>query len=189
MSLGRSRYGLAVSALGALALMVGLFLPWYEVALAPAGASALLEHGQPVLVRSLLALTGGTPSTGTAVATLSAREAFGVLSAIVLVAGCLSLLDALLGLAQTGTAAPGGAGQAVVPLGLLAAACVVYRMAVPPSSLGPGLSVSLRAGAWLSLAGAGLVALGGAWPGPLQETGAAEPAGAPGMGSALGRLG
>lgn len=177
-----------MSALGALALMAGLFLPWYGVALAPAGASALVEHGRPALVRSLLALTGGTPSAGTAVATLSAREAFGVLSAIVLAAGCLSLLDALLGLAQTGTA-PGGAGQAVVPLGLLAAACVGYRMAVPPSSLGPGLSVSLRAGAWLSLAGAALVALGGAWPGLLQATGAGEPVGAAGMGSALGRLG
>lgn len=167
-----------MAALGALVLMAGVFLPWYGVGLTAAGRSALAGHG-------------AASARGQA-GTLSAREAFGALSGVVLVAGLLALMDAALGLARRAMSVPDGAGQAVVPLGILAGMCVCYRMAVPPS-LGAGLAVSLRAGAWVSLLGCLLVATGGLWPRTLPiisppEPGAGVPGGGAGVGSALGRL-
>jgi hypothetical protein len=52
----------------------------------------------------------------------------------------------------------------VVVLGVLASGCVVYRMLAPPSPAGELVALSLREGAWLSLLGALMVALGGLWP-------------------------
>ena len=62
---------------------------------------------------------------------------------------------------------PAGAGGAVVLLGIVASACVLYRMIAPPSPAGELVALSLREGAWLSLLGALMVALGGLWPSPL----------------------
>lgn len=184
-----------MSALGALMLLVGVFLPWYGVSLTPAGLSALSGHvAGPVAAllgdagHGARAASGhGARAAGPRLGTLSAREALSVLSAIMLAAACLALLDAALGVAHGAMSVPDGAGQAVVPLGVLASACVCYRMAVPPA-LGTGLAVSLQAGAWLSLLGGLMIALGGMWPRTLPAIHPPEPGGA-GVGSALGRLG
>jgi len=127
----RSRYGLSVSALGAIVLAVSLFLPWYGTSPVQQAAG---EHALRDLSIVLLALAG------------------------------LAMLDALLPLVRTRAPLPGGAGGSVVLLGIVASACVLYRMVDPPASVGALPSPSLREGAWLALLGSLAMALGGMWP-------------------------
>lgn len=131
----RPRRALALSALGALALAAGVLLPWYENALA-----------------------GRAP-----IAVSHARGAPASLQVVLLALAGLALLDALLGLWRAADAAPAGAGASVAVLGLIAAACVAYRLLAP--GLGAAApSGSLRTGAWLALAGSVTIVLGGLWP-------------------------
>jgi hypothetical protein len=136
----RSRYGLVVSALGAIVLGISVFLPWYGVSLTATGLAG--QH----------------------VAALSAHQALHELNVILLVLVGLGLLDALLALARPVAAAPAGAGASVVVLGALAAVLVLYRMIERPTPAGPLLSLSLREGAWLALLGALTMVMGGLWP-------------------------
>jgi hypothetical protein len=141
MSCERSRYGLLVSALGAIVLIVSVFLPWYEVAFSlHAGAGAVSGHQ---------------------VATMSAHRALRDVNVVLLVLAALAILDALAPLAPTGRPLPGGAGGSVVLLGAVAAALVLFRMLAPPSGV---TELSLGAGAWLALLGSLTIALGGIWP-------------------------
>jgi hypothetical protein len=141
MSCERSRYGLLVSALGAIVLIVSVFLPWYEVAFSlHAGAGAVSGHQ---------------------VATMSAHRALRDVNVVLLVLAALAILDALAPLAPTGRPLPGGAGGSVVLLGAVAAALVIFRMLAPPSGV---TELSLGAGAWLALLGSLTIALGGIWP-------------------------
>jgi hypothetical protein len=141
MSCDRSRYGLLVSALGAIVLIVSVFLPWYEVAFPlHAGAGAVAGHQ---------------------VATMTGHRALRDVDVVLLVLAALAILDALAPLAPTGRPLPGGAGGSVVLLGAVAAALVLFRMLAPPS----GVTVlSLREGAWLALLGSLMISLGGMWP-------------------------
>ncbi len=84
------------------------------------------------------------------------------LSVALLVLAVLALLDVAVPLARRGAPVPGGAGGAVGVLGLLAAACALYRMVDPPT--GELLALSLREGSWLALLGSVAIALGGMWP-------------------------
>jgi hypothetical protein len=141
----RSRYGLTVSALGAIVLVVSVFLPWYRAGLA--------VHG------------GVGAAAATQFTVLSGHDALRELSVVLLVVAALAMLDSLLPLARTGAPLPGGAGGAVVLLGIVAALLVLYRMVDPPmSSAGELLSPSVRVGAWLALLGSVMMALGGIWP-------------------------
>jgi hypothetical protein len=153
---GRSRYGLLVSALGATILAVSVYLPWYGTGLGSPGV--LARHG------------GG----------LSGAQALSGLTAVVLVLAGLSLLDSLFGLARS---APDGAGGAVVLLGLLAGACVLFRIVAPPGAA-QALALSLRGGAWTALLGSLMISLGGLWPRALPGVAPAE-AGGPELWSAL----
>ena len=140
---GRSRYGLTVSAFGAVVLIVSVFLPWYEVALplhASAGATAAHRLGM-----------------------ITAHGALRELSIVLLILAALAILDALVPLARADGPLPAGAGGSVVLLGVVAAAFVLYRMLAPPGSLGVA-ELSLREGAWLALLGSLAIALGGMWP-------------------------
>ncbi|MCW3033531.1 MAG: hypothetical protein JWM60_1876 [Solirubrobacterales bacterium] len=142
MTSERSRYGLFVSALGAIILIVSVFLPWYSAGAATSGSGALAHHaGQ---------LTG--------------EQALGGLSVILLVLAGLAMLDALFPIARAASAVPDGAGGAVVLLGLLASACVLYRMVDPATPFSATLGVSLLEGVWTALLGSLMVALGGLWP-------------------------
>jgi hypothetical protein len=141
MSCDRSRYGLLVSALGAIVLIVSVFLPWYEVALSlHAGAGAVAGHQ---------------------VSTLSAHRALRDVNVVLLALAALAILDTLAPLAPTGRPLPGGAGGSVVLLGAVAAALVLLRMLVPPSGV---TELSLSEGAWLALLGSLMISLGGIWP-------------------------
>lgn len=138
----RSRYGLFVSALGAIVLTVSVFLPWYAANFSTAAAGLVARHaGQ---------LTG--------------EQALSDVSVILLVLAGLALLDALFPIARAAAVVPDGAGGAVVLLGLLASACVVFRMVHPPAQAGEALALSLRAGAWTALLGSLMISLGGLWP-------------------------
>ncbi|HTU79229.1 MAG TPA: hypothetical protein VMF09_10770 [Solirubrobacteraceae bacterium] len=140
----RSRYGLFVSAVGAIVLGVSVFLPWYGVGFA--------------------AHAGVGASAGGRLATVSAFHALANLRVVFLVLAALALLDALLPLASTGAPVPGGAGGSVVLLGTIAAACALFRMLELPALTGEVLALSLREGAWLALLGAVTMVLGGMWP-------------------------
>jgi hypothetical protein len=166
----RSRYGLLVSSLGAALLAGSLFLPWYAVSVTRAGANSLGSAlAAPVGAGGLQAYAGGLHGTiaalaGEKVGALTAEQALSALSVVLLVLAGLALLDALVPLARGGSRIPEGAGGAVVVLGILATGFVLYRMIAPPAPPTEMLALSLREGAWLSLLGALMVALGGLWP-------------------------
>ena len=153
-------------------LAVGVFLPWYGVSLTASGASATEEaatqlattYGNSVLQSRLPELHIGVSSlVGHQLATLSAHQAFKYMSVVLLVLAGLALVDALLPLARAGDL-PSGAGASLVLLGLVASLCVVGRMVFRPEPAGEMLALSLRSGAWFSLAGALLMLAGGLWP-------------------------
>jgi hypothetical protein len=142
----RSRYGLMVSACGALLLIAAVFLPWYEVALA--------SH------------TSASAAAGHQLGLISAHRALRDVNVLLLALAALAILDALAPLARGSVGPlPGGAGGSVVLLGSVAAALVLYRMLVPPANVIAAAELSsLREGAWLALLGSLAIALGGIWP-------------------------
>jgi len=159
----RSRYGLSVSALGAIVLAVSVFLPWYGVSLTRQTGVGLVSHRLVSLSHQRLALVSG-------------QHALQDLSIVLLVLAGLAILDALLPLARAHAPLPGGAGGSVVLLGAVASACVAYRMIDPPGALGGELLLrSLREGAWLALLGSLAIVLGGMWPRYRDLQGAALP--------------
>ncbi len=169
----RSRYGLLVSALGAVLLAVSVFLPWYGVSFTPAGIAAVeqagsqfaSQYGDAALqsaVNTEDANLGGL--AGRQFVTLSAHQALHDLNVILLVLAGLALLDALFPLARGVPTIPDGAGGSVVLLGGVAAACIAFRMVVRPAPGGELIALSLREGAWLALLGALAMIAGGLWP-------------------------
>lgn len=143
----RSRYGLLVSAVGALALGASLLVPWYRVALASAHVTA----------------AGGSPASRAAVA-IDAFHALPAMSVILLVLCGLALVDVTAPVVRTRGPLPGGAGGSVVLLGLIAAGWTLYRMLALPTLGGGAEAVSLQDGAWLALAGSLAMVVGGMWP-------------------------
>jgi hypothetical protein len=132
-----------VSAFGAVVLVVSVFLPWYEVAVA------------------VHASTGA--ESGHRLALVTAHRALHAVNIVLLVLAALAILDALVPLVRVEGPLPGGAGGSVVLLGIVATAFVLYRMLAPPAS--PGVvELSLREGAWLALLGSLAIVLGGMWP-------------------------
>jgi hypothetical protein len=169
----RSRYGLLVSALGAVVLAISVFLPWYGVSFTARGIAAIQQLGgevarqigDPALQSRVAAGSRAlTPFAGTEVASLNAHQVLHDLNVILLILAGLALLDALIPLARAAAAVPEGAGGAVVLLGLIAAVCVLFRIAVPPTPAGGMIALSAREGAWLALAGSIAMIVGGLWP-------------------------
>jgi len=171
MASDRSRYGLLVSALGAVLLAISVFLPWYAVNLTPDGASFAANAIQGLAGQfgneSLQQLAAGVHGSvaamsGQEVAALSAHQVLHDLNVVLLALAGIALLDALLTLARgTGSA---GAGRTIALVGVLAAVCVIYRMAEPPVPAGGLVALSLREGSWLALLGSLMMVLGPIWP-------------------------
>lgn len=120
MSGDRSRYGLVVSAVGAIVLAVSVFLPWYGVSFTAAGVALVQQVGDQVAsqlgnaslqsyVSGLHASLGGL--VGQQFVALSAHQALSHLNIILLVLAGLALLDALLPLALPSDAMPAGGGR------------------------------------------------------------------------------
>jgi hypothetical protein len=169
----RSRYGLLVSALGAMILIVAVFLPWYEISFTPNGVAYVsqigdqfaAQFGNAQLQSYLGAFHGGLASlSGQGIGAVSAHQVLHDMNIVLIVLGVLALLDALFPLARGTAVGPEGAGGAAVLLGGVAAACVLFRMVSPPNPAGDIVSLSLREGAWLALLGSMMMVLGGLWP-------------------------
>jgi hypothetical protein len=133
-----------MSALGAVGLAVAAFLPWYRI--------------------TTTAHAGVGPSPVRALTVISTQPALLDMKIFLLVLAGLAMLDALLPLLRTGAPVPGGAGGSVVLLGLVAAACALYRIVDPPALSGGEIALSLLEGPWLALMAALAMVLGGTWP-------------------------
>ena len=127
----RSRYGLLVSALGAVILIVSVFLPWYEVAFTANGVAFVSQLGDQFVaqfgnshLQSYLAPLHGSLAalSGQGIGAVSAHQVLHDMNIILIVLAILALLDALFPLALGASVVAGGAGGAAVLLGGVAAA-------------------------------------------------------------------
>lgn len=173
MSADRTRYGLLLSAFGAMALAISVFLPWYGVSLTAQGTAAVARVGDQVAAQfGNAALQSEAASmqgrlgalAGRQLVTLSAHQALRDISVLLLILAGLALLDALVPLARSTSPLPDGAGASVVLLGAVAALLVGFRMLVPPTPEGGLFALSLRGGAWLALVGSLTMLAAGLWP-------------------------
>jgi hypothetical protein len=172
----RPRYGLLVSALGAVLLAVSVFLPWYGVSFTTtgiafaqqAGDQAVAQFGNATLQSYLGEFHANLASlAGHQFAALSAHQALKDLNVVLLLLAGAAIVIALLALAGAGfssaSASEGHRGPLVL-LGIVAAACVLFRIVDPPAPPGEFLALSLREGAWLALLGSAAIVVGALWP-------------------------
>jgi hypothetical protein len=173
MSGDRSRYGLLVSALGAILLAVSVFLPWYGLSFTSTGIAFVQQVTDHLASQygnaSLQAALGAQHASLSALAgheftAVSAHQALKNINVALLVLAFLAVLDALIPLASGGSSVPDGGGAAILLLGTLATVCIVYRMVRPPTPAGELVALSLREGAWLALLGSLAMLAGGLWP-------------------------
>jgi hypothetical protein len=169
----RPRYGLLVSACGAILLAISVFLPWYGLTFTASGVAFVQQVADQAASQfgnaNLQALIGAQHANLSALAghefvAVSAHQALKNLNIVLLLLAGLAILDALVPLARGGGSVPNGGGAAVVVLGAVATVCVGYRMLSPPSPAGDLVSLSLREGAWLALLGSLAIVAGGLWP-------------------------
>lgn len=184
MARDRSPIGWLVSALGAIVLIVSVFLPWYAVTITARGIAVFQQLESEQVQRfgnaalqdelgSLHARLGAL--AGEQIATISAHQAFSTISVVLLVVGGLGVLIALLPLARENSSDVDGTGPWLALLGGIAAVCVLYRMGVRPTG-NADLSLPLREGAWLALLGSVALLAGGLWPRRLRSTRAPQAA-------------
>jgi len=161
----RPRYGLLVSALGAIVLAVAVFLPWYGVSFTAAGIAFAQQAGDQAAaqfgnatLQSYMGEYHATLSTlaGHQFTALSAHQALKDLNVVLLLLAGVAIVIALLALAGAGfssASSPDGHRGPLALLGLVAVACVLFRIVDPPTPDGGVLALSLREGAWLALLG------------------------------------
>jgi hypothetical protein len=172
----RPRYGLLVSAFGAIVLAVAVFLPWYGVSFTAAGiafaqqagSEAAAQFGNATL-QSYMGEYHATLSTlaGHQLTALSAHQALKDLNVVLLLLAGVAIVIALLALAGAGfssVSSPDGHRRPLALLGLLAAACVLFRILDPPTPAGGVIALSLREGAWLALLGSVAMIVGAFLP-------------------------
>ncbi len=185
MTGSRPRYGLAVSALGAVALAIAVFVPWYGVSFTTAGVAeaqragnaAAAQFGNAALQAQLSSLHSYlSPYIGHEFTSLSAHQATSTIGVVLLVLAGLSCVIALLALAGPAAAASDANRLPLAVLGSIAAAFVLYRMVDPPTPGGGFLALSLREGSWIALLGALAVVAGALWPGRRAAGDASAPA-------------
>lgn len=169
----RPRYGLMISALGAIVLAVSVFLPWYGVSFTAAGLAfaqgvgqqAAAQFGNAALQGYMSSLHANLSSlAGHQFLALSAHQALKDLNIVLLILAGVAIVIALMGLASAGSSSPDGHRAPLALLGGLAAVCVLFRMVDRPSPAGDFLALSLREGAWLALLGSAAMLVGAFWP-------------------------
>jgi hypothetical protein len=173
MAADRSPIGWLTSALGAIVLVVSVFLPWYAVSLTAQGLAFVQQlqseqvqrFGNATLQSELGSLHARLGAlAGQQLGTITAHQAFSRISVVLLVVGGLGILLALPALARESSSDFDGIGPWLALLGLIAVACVLYRMAIRPVGDATALSLTLREGAWLALVGSVAMVAGGLWP-------------------------
>ena len=172
----RPRYGLLVSAFGAIVLAVAVFLPWYGVSFTAAGIAFAQQAGDQAAaqfgnatLQSYMGEYHATLSTlaGHQFTALSAHQALKDLNVVLLLLAGAAIVIALLALAGAGfssASAPDGHRAPLLLLGILAAVCVLFRIVDPPTPEGGVLALSIREGAWLALLGSAAMVAGSLWP-------------------------
>jgi hypothetical protein len=184
MSGNRSRYGLLISALGAILLAVSVFLPWYGISFTASGVALVQQVTGQLAAQfgnaTLQSLVGSQHASlaglaGQQFTAVSAHQVLKNLNIVLLALAALAMLDALIPLARASSAGPDGGGAAVVVLGVIAMLCVLYRILQPPALAENFVSLSLREGAWLALIGSVAIVLGGLWPSRLRASDAKSP--------------
>ncbi len=173
MTGSRPRYGLAVSALGAIAVIVAVFLPWYGLSFTTSGIATAQRVGDQVAtqygnaaMQSAIASMHANLSglAGHELVSLSAHQALSTMNVVLLVLAGLSCAIALLALAGPAAASSEANRFPLAVLGFVAGACIVFRMVDPPTPEGGFFALSLREGAWFALLGAVAIVLGALWP-------------------------
>ncbi len=173
MGVERTRYRLAAATVGASALAVSVFLPWYGVSFTPSGIALAQQAEQQVAAQignsSLQSYMSALHShlaglAGQQFATISAHQELKYVNVILLVLAGLALLDALVPLASGSSLLGDGAGASLTLLGSVACACVLYRIVSPPSVEAGVFALSVRGGAWLALASSLTLVIAGVWP-------------------------
>ena len=182
----RPRYGLLVSAFGAILLAVAVFLPWYGVSFTAAGIAFAQQAGSEAAAQfGNAALQGymgeyhATLSTlaGHQITALSAQQALKDLNVVLLLLAGAAIVIALLALAGAGfssASSPDGHRGPLALLGLVAAACVLFRILDPPAPDGGVLALSIREGAWLALLGSVAMIVGAFLPERLAARGSSS---------------
>jgi hypothetical protein len=169
----RPRYGLLISALGAVVLAVSVFLPWYGLSFTAAGLAfaqqvgdqAVSQFGNAALQGYLSEFHANLSSlAGHQFAALSAHQALKDMNVVLLLLAGAAIAIALMALAGVGSLSVDGHRAPLALLGILAALCVLYRMVDPPSPAAGLLALSLREGAWLALLGSAAMVAGALWP-------------------------
>ncbi len=169
----RPRYGLLISALGAIVLAVSVFLPWYGVSFTAdglafaqqAGDQAAAQFGNATLQSYMGEFHASLSSlAGHQFMALSAHQALKDLNVVLLLLAGLAIVIALMALAGSDSSSSGGHRAPLALLGVIAAVCVLYRMVDPPSPAGNFLALALREGAWLALLGSVAIVAGALWP-------------------------
>jgi hypothetical protein len=153
-------------------LAIAVFLPWYGVsfdahaiaAAEQASEQFVAQYGNAALQSHLGSFhTSLTGLVNHEVFALSAHQALSTLNVVLLIIAGLGILIALLALAGPASASSEANRVPLAVLGLLGAACIVFRMVDRPSPAGELISLSLREGAWLALLGCICIAAGAMW--------------------------
>jgi hypothetical protein len=169
----RSRYGVLVSALGAIGLAVSVFLPWYGVSFTTSGIAFAQQVGNQVAAQfgnaALQSYMSGLRANLSTLAghqftALSAHQALKDLNVVLLIVAGLGIVIALLPLARPEAPSSDDHRAPLALLGAVAAVCVIYRMVDPPTPAGNFFALSLREGAWLALLGSLAMTGGALWP-------------------------
>ncbi len=181
MARDRSPYGFLASALGAVVLGLGVFLPWYGVGITARGVAAVqssesqvvAQFGNAALQQQQLSGPHAELSSiaGRQIGSISAHQGFSRIAPLLLIVAGLGLLIALISVARERPSELDASGRWIAVLGAIALVCVVYRMLARPAWEQPFLTLSLREGAWLALLGAAAMIAGGLWP---RRVGAAQ---------------
>ena len=172
-----SRTGLMVSALGGVATVIAVFLPWYGVGITQAGidfATGAISRIFPQFAGSALdsqMREAGRVVAGHQVAGVSAHQAFSSTSTIMAIAAGGAALLAIVALARPVPDLVGGPGVLLL-LGAVAGAIAVWHMVSVPNPAPGFITVSLKPAAWLGLLGSVAVVVGALWPAPEASAGA-----------------
>jgi hypothetical protein len=169
----RTRHRLAAATVGAAALALSVYMPWYGVSFTASGIATAQQAGQQAAAQFGNATLRGYMSrlhehlaalVGQQFATATGHQALRYTSIALLVLAALALLDALVPLASGSSLLGDGAGASLALLGAVATTLVLYRMISPPSIGESALALSVRGGSWLALASSLTLLGAGAWP-------------------------
>lgn len=167
----RLRLGSLISAIGAALLAVSVFLPWYGVSLTAGGVASAQQtlnnvahqYGNATFQNQAKAIgLGFSAIAGHQLTTLSAHQALKDLNVILLILAAVAFVVALLRLAGASRSSQTSGGQ-VALIGLVATACVLFRMVDRPAPAEQVFSLSLGWGIWLALASSVAIVIGSLW--------------------------